>query len=269
MCVASIIQNTNVPYRLHILGSHITDEVRKWVGDSGTITEVDRKMTCLSGRRHLLDCLPDATDIVYLDDDITVTQGWLSDLHDVKDRHGASVVAASLISDTNASISDGIKYNMISGARVVHDGIVKVPKALIEVRVTMCHGGATLYDAESLRATEYRSDFGAGFEDWDQTLQISQDQGGTVYGSGVLLFHVHGAESRAKPYMDARWRWDDLMRSAVAMYDRWGVKTGVISSYKLAVFKRDEGAEIDNELLDRCNEIIKEVGNVKTIDCVR
>jgi hypothetical protein len=130
MCVASIIQNTNVPYRLHILGSHITDEVRKWVGDSGTITEVDRKMTCLSGRRHLLDCLPDATDIVYLDDDITVTQGWLSDLHDVKDRHGASVVAASLISDTNASISDGIKYKMISGARVVHDGIVKVSEGI-------------------------------------------------------------------------------------------------------------------------------------------
>lgn len=268
MCVASIIQNTKQPYSINIIGRDIPNHVKEWIGGSGVVLEQNESLSCAAGRRRFIDWLPDAKNIVFLDDDITVTNGWLERLHEIKDANNASAVAASLISDTNGGPQSGSTYRSISGARFVVEGSVSSPGVGKIIFSPMCHGGATLYDGDALRATEYRQEFSAGYEDWDQTLQITQDQGGKICGSDVLLFHVHGAESRAPEYTAPRWRWDDLLRGAIAMHERWGVTQAARSAFVLTGTRTDD-TEVDGVLLEKCATIIKEgASNGKTIDCI-
>jgi len=186
--------------------------------------------SCLQGRRDILERI-DTPLTVFLDDDITVSPLWLSNLVAVMAGRGAAIVPMNLWSDVNAGENLGQKYHLSGVRRVEYGEVMKAPWLYVG-EGDMCHGGATLYRTEALRATEYRPEYNGSFEDWDQILQITQDQGGTVWGSTVVGFHQHLDESRQADYWDYRWRWLEVLTAALAAWDRWGIRRGVRNTYR-------------------------------------
>lgn len=252
-CIAAIRQNTpDNEYRLHIAGDNPPDFVMSLLPDNTTLYRHTHRVRCGEGRRMMLNALPHAERIAYIDDDLTVTKGWLGRMNQFMDEAGASVVAANIISDANGCESRA--FINLCGLRKVQDGTVKAFPYMHTGPAKMCHGGATLYQANALRATEYRPVFCAGYEDWDQTLQIS-DEGGLIVGSDVTMIHLHGAESFAGEYFSHRWQWGDLLTGALEIWRRYGIISGVTNSYSLTV---RNGETLPGRLLEDCRNAILE-----------
>lgn len=253
-CVASIRENTRWPYHIlirdHKSESFHKEHIRRLAGADCEIQFHDEHFSCGGGRRDALSDIK--TDrVVFLDDDIKVSPSWLTTLATIHNEKHASCVAANLISDVNAGPDFGQHYKL-SGIRWIEYG--EVTKAPFQYMGDgpLCHGGATLYRTDDLRSTEWRPAFEAGFEDWDQILQISQDQCGTIWGSNTVLFHNHKDESKLAGYWDRRWKWIETLEAAIAAFDHWGIKTGVRNTY-FELIRRE--ITIPKPLLKRIEEI--------------
>lgn len=225
-CIASIRQFTRAPYVIKVLdvGSDLNhiEHVKQFSTDDCELGFADEFLSCAEGRRRLLR-LVDTEYIVYLDDDIRVGPCWLQNLHRPmrKDPHAAAV-AANIVQEGQKAVS-GVRYMDLKGdARIVRQHELNY-----EGDAPISLGGATLYRLDVLKETEYRPEFSGGFEDWDQTLQITQDLNRTIYGSRAIVFHYHQAECRG--YFEKRWRWRELFEAALAMWDRWQIRSGVDS----------------------------------------
>jgi len=224
-CLASIRQFTRTPYTVKVLDVGSAENHREHISHfSGRDCEIgycDDFLSCLEGRRRLLR-LVDTEFVAFIDDDIKVAPGWLANLlRPMRLDSNCGAVASNLIQEGGAGISSGCRYLERKGrARVVRHH-----KTGFLGTAPMCSGGATLYRFDVLKETEKRPEFSGGFEDWDQTLQITQDLKRSIYGSRSVMFHRHLAECAG--YFDRRWRWRELMEAALAMWDRWQIRTAV------------------------------------------
>jgi len=224
-CVASIRQFTKTPYKIFAfdVGSnpeqieHMKQFHRDDCADWGYC---DTFISCLEGRRRILNSI-DTEFVVYLDDDIRVGPEWLGSMLAPMRRDPDAAVVAPNISQEGAQVMSGIRERVKKGA----SHVVRSLPVNHEGKADMCMGGATLYRADILRETELRKEFSGGYEDWDQTLQITQDLKKKIYGCRATVFHKHMKE--CDDYFEDRWRWRELMDSAIGMWDRWNVRTAV------------------------------------------
>jgi len=249
--LASIREYTTIPYVLKVLDTcsnlnHI-EHVNQFRGEDFTDHILaDKFYSCVEGRRIFLDYI-DTEFTVYLDDDIRVGPLWLSSL------------MTPMINDDNTGI---VASNIVQEGKRVTSGVRKlknngrsfsVSEHLPEYRGEgdLSLGGATLYRTEALRKTEYRKEFIGGYEDWDQTLQIKNDLNLKIQSSNATLFHYHMAESQG--YFSDRWRWVELMDSALGIFDRWKIRTGVDKVLKHFI---DNEITIPREQVERITEVL-------------
>lgn len=188
--------------------------LKDMLGPKGTHFK-DKFYSCNEGRRVGLE-LVDSDYVVFLDDDVRVSPGWLTELMSVMKKRDAGAVTTNIC-------QDGLRWE--SGARIRRGCEVLHEDWGFTGNAELCQGGATLYRTELLRQTEYRPEYNGSFEDWDQTLQLTQDLGATVWGSRANVNHVHGFES--VEYAADKWRWPEIIESALAIHERWGIKTAL------------------------------------------
>lgn len=224
-CVASIREFTKHPYRILIQdhGSdlhHREHMKRLLLRDDVQIVWRDDFLSCAEGRRTILDQV-ESEYVAYMDDDEKVAPHWLSNMVSVmRTRPACAAVTANMVIDGR---------QMMSGARMVRGQDIIMAKWGYTGSADACAGGCTLYRTDVLRATEYRPEFNAGYEDWDQTLQITRDLRMTVWASRAALFHNHIATT---DYLVDRWRMTELMDAAIAIWDRWRIRTAIEKVFK-------------------------------------
>ena len=218
--VASIREFTRWPYMI-IVQDHASrpaeqEHINQLAAGDTRIRYLAQFLSCNEGRRAILPYLS-SEYVMFLDDDVRVGPQWLDKMMTVMlSKLNAGAVVGNIFQD------DGRQE---SGIRRIKGGIVYNEKWGYLGRGEATLGGATLYRTDIVRKTEFRPEFNAGFEDWDQTLQMTQNLGCELWGSDAGFLHVHQHESRA--YALERWRWPEIMDSALAMYHRWGVRTAV------------------------------------------
>jgi len=217
--VASVREFVRWPYRIIIRDHGSTPEhrahIERLAGDDCDLMMVDEFLSCGEGRRQALPSVR-SEFCVFLDDDCRVGMRWLSRLMEVMLSNPSAVAVPSNIVQDNHTIESGVR--VLSGREMTRAPFLYLGRGDASL------GGATLYRTESLRATEFRAEYNAGFEDWDQTLQMTR-AGGEIHGSEAVVSHKHLPDSDA--YNADRWRWSELLDAAIALYDRWGVVTGI------------------------------------------
>lgn len=168
-------------------------------------------VTCNYGRRELLAHVQTPW-VVYLDDDMTVPQGWLTGLHKHAETHKADVAAMRWVdTQTNAEVS---------GGRGADRGFTTMCPYSHIGPVLFCVGGATLYRTELLKKTEYRAEFSGCGEDHDQTIQLAQ-MGAKIIHTDVTCEHHHA--NATKEYQKQRFRSADIINSQLALVRRHGL----------------------------------------------
>ena len=223
-CIASIREFSYAPYIIKILDVDSTpvhrEHVKQFAGPDCLIYPADDFPSCLEGRRRFLDMV-DTEFVIYLDDDIRVGPRWIENmLRPIRLDTNSGASVANIVQE-GEKVMSGVRYLEQSGRTLS----VKQHEVGYLGQAPLSCGGATLYKLDTLKATEYRPEFSGGYEDWDQTMQITQDLGRGIYGTQATLFHKHMPE--CKDYFSDRWRWRELMESALGMYDRWNIRTGV------------------------------------------
>jgi len=220
--VGSIRQFTRYPYRI-LIHDNASDEnhkehIAQLAADDCSIIWSDKFYSCVQGRREFLRYV-ETERLVYMDDDEKVGPKWLTNMVAVMNRFNCGAVVGNLVHD------DGRTY---SGARMVRGREILVKPIEYRGQCDAAAGGCTLYDRDVLDATEYRPEFSGGFEDWDQTLQITRDLGRTIYASPAVFFHNHGPLDH--DYYVDRWRYTEVMDAAVGIWKRWRIKTAVTNT---------------------------------------
>lgn len=223
-CLASVREFSRSPYKIKVLDTNSTENhrehMRQFTGADIDFVQHENFLSCAEGRRALLDMV-DTEFVVYLDDDTRVGPGWLQCMmRQMRNYDNCAAVSANINQECEQWMS-GVRFL----ERAPNCMRVRQYDLGYEGPGELCQGGATLYKADILRNTEFRSEFNGGYEDWDQTLQITQDLGCTIFGSRACVFHKHMPEN--KDYFKERWRWTELMDSALGMWDRWRVRTPV------------------------------------------
>jgi O-antigen biosynthesis protein len=222
--ISAIRQFTREPYvvKLFDISSRPdhAEHVKRMDADDVHVYRIEDFLSCLSGRREILSHV-ETPFVAYVDDDVRVGPEWLGNLlAPMRTDPEAGAVAANIVQE-GQRIESGVRYLERSG-RLFE---MRNRPANFIGRGDACLGGATLYRTDVLRETEFREEFSGGYEDWDQTLQISRDLKRGVYGSRATVFHRHLPESES--YFADRWRWRELFESAFGMLDRWEVRTAV------------------------------------------
>lgn len=229
-CVSSIREWTKTPYHI-VIQDHDSNEqhwpmIRILEGPDCTVLRCNTFLSCNEGRRVGLDHVP-GKYVVFLDDDIKVSRGWLEKLMEPMSQYdGVGAVCGQLVQN----------YGMqkMSWARMLRDGESVRMKYGFEGWCDFCGGGATLYDIEALRGTEFRREFNGTGEDWDQILQMSENDW-RIRCENVKFFHFH--QSDYDEYGVDRWRYSEIMDSGIGLWDRWGIKT-VVAEQFAAMIKR-------------------------------
>jgi len=217
--VGSIREWTDWPYRISIQdhGSEPQerDHLRELCAPDCRLICLDTFLSCNEGRRRGLG-LVDSPFVVFLDDDVRVGRDWLDRLMEMLlPRPACAAVPMNLC-------TDGKKLE--SGVRNFRDGeVIMEPHGYLGLG-RACLGGATLYRSEALRQTEFRAEYNAGYEDWDQTLQMTK-AGWEVWGSLSYGHHTHQSDSL--DYFPDRWRWPEFLDAAIGLHRRWGISSGI------------------------------------------
>lgn len=223
--IASIREFTRYPYRI-LIQDHASDPVHvEHIGrycDGASDCEIvwrDDFLSCAEGRRFGLDHVK-TQYVVFMDDDEKINPLWLTHMMRqmlARKAENGAVVVGNLVNDSRRSYS---------GVRKVRGVDMLMMPYGCQTQGDCCAGGCTLYDTEALRRTRFRPEFNAGFEDWDQTLQLTQNLGYTLWGcKEATFFHNHQADS--EPYYKDRWRMTELMNAAIAIWTLWGIKTAM------------------------------------------
>jgi len=198
--VASIREFTKWPYHItvqdHASIPRECRHIKRLAGPDCNVVNLGNFLSCNEGRRVGLDRLG-GPYIVYLDDDCRVAPGWLTKMMGIMlTRPRAGVVTCSIMHDGNR-MESGVRNR--EGGYITREAWGYLGQGIASL------GGATLYRRLALERTVFRPQYNAGFEDWDQTLQITQDHGFQVWGSDAGILHCHQADSG--PYKANRWRW--------------------------------------------------------------
>jgi len=161
--------------------------------------------------------------MAFIDDDLKVGPEWLSSMMRViLKRPRAAAVGCNLIMRDRTDNHSSLRYRLGSHeCKMKHLGYIG--------KSQMAAGGCTLYRADALKDTEYRKEFDGGYEDWDQTLQLTQNLGYEIWGSRASLFHNHYKLDNG--YELDRWRFNDMMESALGIWDRWKIRTAAAAVF--------------------------------------
>jgi glycosyltransferase involved in cell wall biosynthesis len=219
-CVGSIREWTRWPYHI-VIQDHASDPehweaIRQLEGTDCTVLRANSFLSCNEGRRVGLDHVQ-GEHVVFLDDDIKVERLWLSRMMKEMARPGVGVVCGQLLQNFG-------KYKM-SWARMLVNGTAQRMEYGFTGLCDFCGGGATLYEVAALRGSEFRKEFNGTGEDWDQILQIA-GAGYKIWSTDVHFFHFHQGDY--DEYGTKRWRYTEIMDSALALYTRWGIRNVAI-----------------------------------------
>jgi len=225
--VGSIREWTRWPYRI-LIRDHASDEhhrahIRELQPETSAGSDMetewcDKFWSCNEGRRYGLDLI-ETEYTVFMDDDERVSPLWLTNMMSVMlSRPNCGAVVANMIQERG--------QDRISGGRAFAGeyDVTALPYGSWG-RVEFCAGGCTLYRTDALRATEFRPEYNAGYEDWDQTLQMTRELGMDIFTSRAVFFHTHQRDM--VDYVVDRWRMTELMDAAIAIWRRWRIRTGV------------------------------------------
>ena len=180
---------------------------------------------------------------MFLDDDIKVERNWLSRLMlPMKRYDNMGAVCGQVVQNFGKE--------MMCWGRGFDGHNVKRFEFGFTGFCEFCGGGATLYDVEALRQTEFRPEYNGTGEDWDQILQMRQN-GYRVFATDVQFFHFH--QKDYEEYSQDRWRHSEIMDAALALYDTWGITTIVAERYD---FMLKHGISLTEEQRERMREII-------------
>jgi len=116
----------------------------------------------------------------------------------------------------------------MSWARMLLNGTAKRLDYGYTGECDFCGGGATLYNTEAIRATEFRKEYNGTGEDWDQILQIAGN-GHKIWSSDVEFFHFH--QKDYDEYGTKRWRYTEIMDSLIALHERWGIRNVAVECF--------------------------------------
>lgn len=215
-CVASIREWTKHPYHI-VIQDHNSDDkhwglIRQLQGDDCTVLRVNSFLSCNEGRRVGLDHV-NGDYVVFLDDDIKVERLWLTRMMNEMRRPQVAVVCGQL--------TQNFGNPRMSWARMFVDGNAKRMTYGFSGECDFCGGGATLYDINALRATEFRAEYNGTGEDWDQILQITK-MGYKIWCCEVNFFHFH--QQDYDEYGLKRWRYTEILDSAIALFDCWKIR---------------------------------------------
>lgn len=169
-------------------------------------------VTCNYGRREILNYV-DTDWVVYLDDDMTVPDKWLTKLHADATEHNADVAVMCWY--------DQQTETLYSGGRGYRNGFTTMATTDHVGPVSFCAGGATLYRTEMLRKTRFDVRYDGCGEDHDQTIQLAH-MGATIIQSGVVCDHWH--EDNDGEFKQQRFRDADIIESQVTL----GLEHGLI-----------------------------------------
>jgi len=213
--VGAIREWTRWPYHI-VIQDHKSDPehwaaVKDLEADDCTVLRANSFLSCNEGRRVGLDHVT-GKYVVFLDDDIKVEHLWLTRMMREM-RNGVKVVCGQLVQNFGSS--------HMCWARMLVNGVAQRMDYGFTGECDFCGGGATLYDVEVLRDTEYRKEFNGTGEDWDQILQVA-GAGHKIWCTDVNFYHFH--QQDYDEYGRNRWRYTEIMDSAIALWRCWGIK---------------------------------------------
>ena len=218
--VASIREFVKWPYKI-IIQDHASEEdekrhIEKLAGPDCRIHFEDKFLSCIEGRRLGLNRIR-SEYCAFLDDDIRVCPEWIGNMMNVMlaKPHAAAVVSNLMIDRERTQ----------SGIRLVQGNAMITAPWGDAGQGDACTGGCTLYRTKRLKETEFRAIFNAGYEDWDQTLQLTKQLGYEIWGSTASVIHHHQKDSLK--FIPDRWRFNELLDAAIAMARIWGIHTGI------------------------------------------
>ena len=219
-CVSSIREWTRVPYRI-VIQDHNSDErhwpmIKRLAGQDCVVNRVDSILSCNEGRRIGLDVVA-GRYCVFIDDDVRVERNWLG-------RMLAPMLKYRDVGAVCGQIVQNFGNQKMSWARMLAGGNAKRMEFGFTGWCDFCGGGATLYDIDALRQTEFREEFNGTGEDWDQILQMGE-LGYRTYCTTVNFLHFH--QQDYDEYASLRWRYTEIIDSALALYRFWGIKNVV------------------------------------------
>jgi len=211
------------PYHI-VIQDHASDPehyeaIKQLQGDDCTVLRANAFLSCNEGRRVGLDHVQ-GEHVVFLDDDIKVERMWLTRMLTAMRRQDVAVVCGQLLQNFG--------NGQMSWARMMDRGNAKRMDHGFTGECDFCGGGATLYDTSVIRATEFRDEFNGTGEDWDQILQIAQ-MGYKIWSTDVQFYHFH--QKDYEEYGTKRWRYTEIMDSAISLYERWGIRNVAVEVF--------------------------------------
>lgn len=244
-CVASIREWTQVPYHI-VIQDHCSDlehwhMIEQLAGSDCTVLRSNSPLSCNEGRRLGLDHVT-GQYCVFLDDDIKVERNWLARMLIPMHKYdGIGAVCGQVVQNygnERMCWGRGLDGSHVRRMEFGYTGFSD-----------FCGGGATLYNVDALRQTEYREEYNGTGEDWDQILQMRQN-GWRVFCSDAQFFHFH--QSDFDLYSRDRWRHSEIMDSALSLFERWGIVT---VAFERRAFMAEKGITLTDEQRKRFEKI--------------
>jgi len=243
-CVASVREWSDIPYHI-IIQDHASEEIHYNIiktlsGNDCTVLRTDTPLSCNEGRRLGLQHLKNDY-CVFIDDDIMVERNWLSRL--IK-----PFLRQKNIGAVCGQIVQNFGNSKMSWARGFDGGDVKRLAYGYTGPCDFCGGGATMYRVDAIKSTQFRPEYNGTGEDWDQILQM-RENGWQSYCTDVSFFHFH--QSDYLQYSQDRWRNSEIMDSAIALYERWGITTVVAEHLQTMIKQGIPLTEKQREIIKR------------------
>lgn len=233
-CVESIRKTVKTPYEIILWDNHSGEKtvqrLREAFESSADVSLhfSDRNLGCGGGRMAAVRYAK-GEYVVFLDNDILVTEDWLTEMI-VRIRSGKDVAAVNakvIFPDGNVQINglrmrvegDFVTY-MLSGANVAQESL----ETCKWMENDWINGGATLYRREVFAQLDGLNLYPNAFEDNDASMQM-RAKGYTLLNSPASrVIHNHiNFQSNAdggKKYREARYNADHTVLSALLFYTR-------------------------------------------------
>jgi len=160
--------------------------------------------------------------VIFLDNDMEVTEGWLENLLlRFAENDNVAAVCSKVIKDGRAQLNGRfIKNNRIDYSRDnVH---IESPIANDELACDIIHGGATIYRRKVFRDVSFSNDYFIGYEDLDLMLQLKSKGYQLLNCPKSVVIHNPDYSGR---YAKARRDNFQITKSKEIFEKRWKIKT--------------------------------------------
>jgi len=236
-CIDAIRRTVTIPYEIIIWdnksNNKTIDILKEKIEPLPEVTVIysEKNLGCGGGRRKALTYAK-SDYIIFLDNDIVVSDGWLTELivRLESDEKVAAVNCKVVFPDQKVQINSlhyVVEEPFITFSLGGVNALASDLSTCLWKENDWINGGATIYKKEILESIEGLDEYPNSFEDNEASMQM-KEKGYVLLNSPIsVVVHNHinyvSTEKVEKEYMEARYNQNNLIISAVVFYRRNGL----------------------------------------------